>query len=482
MPLTERRTALRALLALAAPLLLTELTYMVGSTTDLVMVGRLGSSAIGALALGNGVVALFAITVAPFTVYRVMVARAHGDGGADVRSVFVHGFILAALMAAIVVAGYIEADRIIAAIGGLFPGQAVPSGLVADAGAYCRVLALGIPLLYTQYVLTFLLGGLSRPAPNMVFTAIIILLNGVFDWVFIFGKLGFPALGLLGSAWATNAARAVHLTILIGYVARRGRLPKAPQPLRFRRQVLAEMLTGGLRLLWTTLAEQGSAFVVTAWIGRLGSTSVAGHEVSRTLFVTASAVPNSLGQANTVIIARERAAGESGPVRTAVSTATLAAALYAVVALVVLAVGAGYLPGLYTSDPATGAIAQGVLPVAALAVFMTAFRLTAAGVLIALLDIRAHMRRVVICAWLIKLPLACILLLVFGLGVRAAWIAQAVSEAVLAALLGARVRAALSARDAARPPQRSADPHRERQEQHRDLDRQVIGEQPDGGR
>lgn len=482
MPLTERRAALRALLALATPLLLTELTYAAGSTTDLVMVARQGSSAVGALALANGIVALFAITVAPFTAFRVMVARAHGAGGADVRSVFAHGFIVAALMAAIVVVGYVEADRIIAAIGGLFPGQAVPSGLVADAGAYCRVLALGIPLLYTQYVLTFLLGGLSRPTPNLAFTAIIILLNGVFDWVFIFGKFGFPALGLLGSAWATNAARAVHLAILVGYVARRGRLPGEPGPIRFRRQVLAEMLTGGLRLLWTTLAEQGSAFVLTAWIGRLGPASVAGHEVSRTLCVTASAVPNSLGQANTVIIARGLAAGEPGPVRTAVATAMLAAALYAVAAAAIIAVGAGYLPGLYTSDPAAGAIAQGVLPIAALAVFMATFRLAAAAVLVALLDIRAHMWRVVICAWLIKLPLACILLLATGLGVRAAWIAQAVSDAVLAALLGARVRAALSARDAARPPQRSADCHRERQEQHRDLDRQVIGEQPDGGR
>lgn len=482
MPLTEHRAALRALLALATPLLLTELTYAVGSTTDLVMVARLGTSAVGALALANGVIALFAITVAPFTVYRVMVARAHGAGGADVRSVFIHGFILAALMATIVVAGYIEADRILAAIGGLFPGRAGPSELVAEAGAYCRVVALGIPLLYTQYVLTFLLGGLSRPTPNLVFTAIIILLNGVFDWVFIFGKLGFPALGLLGSAWATNAARAVHLTILVGYVARRGRLPEHPEPIRFRREVLTEMLTGGLRLLWTTLAEQGSAFVLTAWIGRLGPASVAGHEVSRTLFVTASAVPSSLGQANTVIIARRFAAGEPGPLRRAVATAMFAAGVYAVVAAVVLAVGAGYLPGLYTSDPAAGAIAQGVLPIAALALFMAAFRLTATAVLVALLDIRAQMRRVVICAWLIKLPLASILLLAAGLGVRAAWIAQAVSEAVLVALLAVRVRTTLSAHDAARPPQPGADRHRERQEQHRDLDRQVIGEQPDRGR
>jgi len=433
------RAALRRLLALAAPLLLTELMFVAGSTTDLVMVARLGSPAVGALALANSVIALFAIAVAPFGAFRVMVARAHGAGG-DVRSVFGHGFAVAAVMAAVVIGGYLEADRIIAAVGGLFAGRVVSPALLGDAGAYCRALAWGIPLLYTQYVLTFLLAGLSRPAPDLAITALIIALNGVFDYALIFGRLGLPALGLLGSAWATNAARLVHLAILAGFVARRVDLPGEPRPFRFRRDVLAEMMTGGLRLLTMTLADAGSAFAVTAWIARLGAAPVAGHEIVRNLVVTSSAVPSALGQANTVIVARRLAEGSTGLARIAFAAALRAVASYAVIAAAVIALGAGWFPWLYTSDPAAGAIAQAALPFAALAVLASAFRSAAAAVLIALLDTRAHLRRAVACAWGVKVPLACALLLATDLGVRGAWLAQAAGEATLAVLLLARAR------------------------------------------
>lgn len=64
----------------------------------------------------------------------------------------------------------------------------------------------------------FFLEALSRPKPVLVIMVIGNLLNIALNYVLIYGKLGFPAMGAVGSAWATTTLRLVMMALILGYV------------------------------------------------------------------------------------------------------------------------------------------------------------------------------------------------------------------------------------------------------------------------
>ncbi|MGE5612263.1 MAG: MATE family efflux transporter, partial [Bacillota bacterium] len=91
--------------------------------------------------------------------------------------------------------------------------------MAALEGEYLRVAAFGGALkLMTTSSSDFLLG-IHRPL--MVFVAAMcgVVINLLFNWVLIYGNWGFPAMGVAGAAWATNASLLVELVVMWTYVA-----------------------------------------------------------------------------------------------------------------------------------------------------------------------------------------------------------------------------------------------------------------------
>jgi len=90
--------------------------------------------------------------------------------------------------------------------------------LAYHGGRVMFVLGLGIPPVLVYLSSVFFLEGIKRPLPGMV---VMIVANGVnilFNWVFIYGNLGFPAMGAVGSAWATTGVRLFTATAMVVYI------------------------------------------------------------------------------------------------------------------------------------------------------------------------------------------------------------------------------------------------------------------------
>ena len=225
------------------------------TTTDVMMLGWLSPHALAAGALGQSVyttLLLFCIGVvgalAPLAASLVGADRRDFDGlRAALHQTLASAFLLAAPAWLVLW----NAGSILRAIG-------EPPDLAADAAHYLHALqwALAPALLYFATRSAF--AALDRVGPTLVAGLIAVVFNAGANYVLIFGKLGLPALGVVGSGLATTLSQTAMLLILIGWSfldphLRRYRL-FAARP-RFDGPAFAALWRLGLPIGATTAAE-----------------------------------------------------------------------------------------------------------------------------------------------------------------------------------------------------------------------------------
>lgn len=200
---TTRGPILQALLALAGPVVATNVFQTLYQLIDTFWVGRLGADAVAAVSLsfpilflmfsvGGGMSVAGAILVAQFYGARQEEAADHAAG----QTLLVVTLISTLLAAA----GYVLSEPLMA----LFQ----PEERVAEmAVGYLRISFLGIVAVFLYYVFQSLLRGVGDVMTPLVVVAGTVLLNFFLDPLFILGFGPVPAFGVEGAAWATIGAQ-----------------------------------------------------------------------------------------------------------------------------------------------------------------------------------------------------------------------------------------------------------------------------------
>ena len=98
--------------------------------------------------------------------------------------------------------------------------------LATRARQFLAILAPGLlPCFWFQSLRQFTIG-LRYPGPLLAITVACTALNGALDYLLIFGRWGFPKLGLLGIAWATSGVYLLSFFLFLGTVGRREELSR----------------------------------------------------------------------------------------------------------------------------------------------------------------------------------------------------------------------------------------------------------------
>src|SRR5215831_10520136 len=201
---SPQHTELRATIALAVPVVFVQLGFMAMGAVDTLMVGRLSATMLAAVALGN----LYFFNVSIFGV-GTLVAQAIGAGDMDaVARAMQRGMVLAIALAigtSVVIAPAAPALR--------FLHQ--PAEIVPDAAAYLRVSIVGTLPFFAFVVCRQSLQAMHRVAPIVVTIVVANLCNAALNWVFVYGHLGSPTLGVVGSSIATAISRWIMMLLLL---------------------------------------------------------------------------------------------------------------------------------------------------------------------------------------------------------------------------------------------------------------------------
>jgi MATE family multidrug resistance protein len=289
-----------ATLALAAPLILAQLTQVAIYSTDVVMLGWLGPKALAASALAVNLFFIFNFTgTGLVSASAPLIAAALGEkrnAVRDVRRSFRAAIHLAVIF--VIVAWLIlwHTEELL-----LLFGQ--DPALSREAGRYMAVLQWS--LLPNMLVIVFrtLLTALGRPGATLVVTVAGLGMNATLNWALIFGHWGAPALGMVGAAIASLTTTVVMAGALAGYVAFHPRIRRYHAFGRFWRPDAARLwaMTRIGTPIALTLAFEVSVFGAAVYLmGWIDADSVAAHAIALQIASIAFMVPLGLSQATVI--------------------------------------------------------------------------------------------------------------------------------------------------------------------------------------
>jgi MATE family multidrug resistance protein len=437
------RAELAAMLALAWPLVLTNLSQFALTLTDTIFIGRLGTVELAAATLGAN---LFFAALAPCFGLAMaaapMTAQTRGRGRGFVRGM--RRDLRAAFWA--IALATIPIWALLWQTGPLLLLLGQEPALASLAAEYVRALMWGMPCFCLMVALRGFLSAEQRPGAALVVSILAILLNIPLNLWLIHGGLGLPPLGVAGAGIASSLCNLAMLLGLIGLIARDRHLRRFRVLGRFWRADLPrlkEAFVLGLPIAGAMLLEIGVFAFAAIAMGWLGALAVAAHAIAIQVASATFMVPMGLGQAATARVGLATGAGDraaaalAGWVAIGLGTAFMAGSALMLVGF------AGPIAWVFL-DPAnpgaaeTAALAATLLVMAGLFQLADGVQAVAGGALRGFKDTTVPMLLAGGGYWLAGLPLGLVLAFPAGLGPLGLWIGLAAGLFLVAGLMTAR--------------------------------------------
>lgn len=434
------RAEILATLKLSWPIVLTNLAQTAMTATDVMLMGRLGPDALAAGALGANLYFLPLIFGLGFMLAtQPMMATELGrkrHSVRDLRRTVRQGLWVAILVSLPIWAFLWNAGAILALMG-------QDPKLVPMADEYVHALQWATLPFFGYIVLRSFISALERPGWALVVTVLAVAFNLLANWCLIFGNLGFPALGLAGSGWATTISSTLLFAGLALVVLRERRFRRYRLFGRFWRPDwprLMTLLKLGSPIAGLLLFEVSLFNAAALVMGLIDAVSLAAHAIAIQIASLTFMVPLGLGQAATVRVGLAFGAGD----REAVARAGWAAYVLGVGFMLVAALAMITVPHLLIAgfldldDPANAAVigtAVTFLAFAALFQVVDGAQAVGAGMLRGLHDTRVPMLLAAVGYWGIGMPLGLFFAFVLGWRGSGIWMGLCVGLAVVAVLL-----------------------------------------------
>jgi len=431
----------RALLGLLAPILLSQLSQAAFGFVDTVMAGRVSPLDLAAVALGASIwlpVVLLVTGILMATTPLVAAARG-GNRLDDIPGTVHQALWLALLLGAM---GIVLLNH----VSPVFTLLDTPLHLRELTRQYLVAMALGLPAAAVFGVLRNYCEGMGKPMPVTIISVAGLLLNIPVNYVFIYGKLGLPAMGGVGCGWASALVVWLMALVLAAYVL----LAPAFAHVRLLQQRsrpdlarMREFLTLGLPIGIAIFFEVSVFCVVAILISPLGELMVAGHQIALSVTSLLFMFPLSLAFCMTIRIGHAFGQQNLDAILLTRRVGQYMMTVFACVSVAFIVLARHQLTALYTSDMAVRALAADLLLFAAAYQVVDALQVGAAGCLRGLQDTHGPMVLTMVAYWVVAMPLGYTLGLTLLMGNRYGpygfWAGLVAGLAVAAVLLNWRL-------------------------------------------
>ena len=414
--------------------MLAQLGHILVGVSDSVLVGRLGKVPLAAVGLGVSSSTLLLVLGLGLSMGTVPLVAA-AQGREDYPAL---GRLLVATVGLNTLAGLV-----LVGLGQLLPmllhllGQ--PPAVVALATPWVRVVSWSLlPLMVFQGFREYAEGlGLTRQA--MWLSVLANVVNVALCYLLIFGHWGLPALGMVGSAWATLFARVLMAALMAAYVLRAKRLAphRAAAPIwgSWDGPIVRRLLALGAPIGLQMAFEMGAFSVANFMMGWIGITAQAAHQVAITVAATTYMAASGIATAATVRVGQFVGQGQMGEARRAGFAAYWLVLGFMGGMGLVLVFSRHWLPTLFIDDPAVQAQAAALLLVAAAFQVFDGLQVVGLGALRGLEDVKVPSVVALLAYWAVALPLAYGLGFVFHQGAVGIWVALLLGLAIVAGVL-----------------------------------------------
>ena len=434
------RTALlreiRPTLTLAAPIIVGHLCQMLMGVTDSAMIGHAGTVPLAASAFGNNVFNIFFVAgIGLMIPVAIFVSRARGaQRPAEAAEYLRHGTAVALGF------GVLEMLAM-AALSTQLHRFGQPPEVVAIVTPFFLFYAASIVPAFVYLVLRQFAEAMGHPWMPMFIMLAGVGLNAALNWVFIYGNLGAPALGLTGAGLATLLSRTLGTVVIFAWLRREARV-RAAWPGHwlgnFSRARFREMLAVGFPASGMLLFETTAFAFSGIMIGWLGTVPLAAHQIGISCASLAFMFPLGLSIATGMRVSHAVGAAERGRLR-AIGFGSLGAGLV-VTAIFAggFALGGRMIATWFVDDAAVIAVAAQLLVVAALFQMVDGVQVIASAALRGVMDVKLPAAITLVAYWGVALPLGYLLGIRGTLGAMGVWLGIAGGLTFAAVFLTAR--------------------------------------------
>ncbi len=289
----------KMLAALALPIAAQQMITVGVNMADNIMLGQLGETAMSSATLANNFISLFQVMCMGFGMgASVLTSRFYGMQARDSMKKAVN--IMFRLELVVVLFFSLATALFPGKIMGLFTSD---SDIIKAGTGY---LLISIPCYFLNgYALTtsLVLRSVGKATVPLISSICSFFINIFFNWVFIFGNLGAPALGVNGAAIGTLLARIVEFTVTMGYLLCKDRNIR----LRFKdlfmntKDLYGEYIRISIPVLVSDTLLGFGNLAVAAVMGHIGANFVAANAITTVTMQLATVVIQGISQASCTI-------------------------------------------------------------------------------------------------------------------------------------------------------------------------------------
>jgi multidrug resistance protein, MATE family len=405
----------RAMWALAWPILVGQVAAVGMAVSDTVMAGRLGSLELAAVSVGVSCWTMMYVTMVGLMLpINAIVAHEQGAGRPDRVAQTTRQALWMALGIGVVAMLVLNACAL------LIDRLEAPPEVRSKAIEFVHIISLGLPALALHRTLYGYSASINRTKPMMLIALAALAYNVLANWLLIYGHAGLPRMGSAGCALATASGLWLMAGGLFLWI-RHDPAYRSTNPFRHwegpRLAEIGAMLRQGVPMGITYLAEASAFSAVALLVARFGVVAIASNQITLNLTSVAFVVPLSLGIAVITRVGQALGAGEPLRARFVARVGIGMAVAFGALSGLAIALFRHDIAALYSADPAVQAATAGLLLIAALFQLSDATQIATACAVRGYKVTRPPMVIHLCSFWGIAVPLGCVL----GLGLPGHW-------------------------------------------------------------
>ena len=427
----------KKILALAWPAIIDNLLHTLTHTMDMIMVGSLGATSLAAVGLGGQVIFIFQSLMIAVTAGTVaMVARSVGEGNMEkARKVLEQSLVsgsCAALAATPLLYGFV--NDILA----IYRADADVLSLSAD---YLHIAVFGTVFIFICLACAQSLRGAGDTRTPLLVSSTINILNIGLNYLFIFGKCGFPLLGVKGAALGTTLAFMWGSLLYFFLLWRKYlRLSVSFRGFHFDFPMVKNIVNIGSPAALEQLIIQMGFLVFTVIITSFGTASIAAHQIGMRIQSFSFMPGFGFSMAATALVGQNLGARNPEKAEKSGWTACKFAILFMTIGAIFIFLFARQIAVIFVSE--SGVIDKAVVFIRILAFGEPAIAIhfTIAGALRGAGDTKWPLYASTAGLYGLRIPMAIILGFGLGLGVYGPWRAMTAEYFVRAFIISLRFK------------------------------------------
>lgn len=391
-------------LKIAIPAVLSQLGQAVVILADSMMVGRLGTDELAAVSFAGAIVLVGFLFALGITFGATPLIGCQYSGGKHLRaaSLFQNSILLDLLVAAVICG-------VLYIISFFLDEMGQAKEVCTLARPYYLWLVASLPPLFLFQAFKQFMEGLGNTKIAMVITLATNFLNVLLNYVFIFGKWGFPFWGVEGAGLATFLSRlAMPLAFGLVFVYRVSLL-RYFRLFRMRAFSMSELYAlgkVGVPIGSQMLVESFSFSLAAVIVGWFGAVSLASHQIAMNVSSLTFMMASGIAAATTIRVSHQMGVGDYFSMRKAgIASMHLCVCVNSIWAILML-VFLYEIPLAFTSDPLVVELSALLLVMCAIYQIADGLQVVALGALRGMADVESPMRITVVCYLFVSLPVA----------------------------------------------------------------------------